>query len=105
MSTGRPNQFREQDGHILAHPHAQDQWDRRAPDAFEGFPVRSAWADGVPVTTPKTDATNYCRAHPPSRMLVIARWGFIQTVVPIWQLGERAQEDVWDQVRTMESRR
>jgi hypothetical protein len=38
-------------------------------------------------------------------MLVIARWGFIQTVVPIWQLGERAQEDVWDQVRTMESRR
>ncbi|MFD1515147.1 hypothetical protein [Halomarina rubra] len=99
MSVTRPNQFRQQDGHVLSDGHAQYRWDCRTRERWTGYPVRVAWREAIPVVTPKTNGIAYCRLHERSRMVLVARWGFLKTVVPLWDFTERARERIWRQVR------
>lgn len=92
----QPGTFRRQDGQILTapgphrQPHPQWRWNIRADDEWAGYNVRAAWREAVPVSI-AVSGDAYARYHAESRMLLIARYGVIQTVLHIVEdcSGER----------------
>lgn len=96
MAARQHGAFRQADGQAVAGTHPQDQWNSRAPPGWADYPVRSAWVEGRPVDVPFK--TGYARYHLPSGMLLIARWGFIRTTIPLQDRTEGEQQLVREQV-------
>lgn len=82
----RRNAFVRQDGQVLAparpdlQPHAQVQWDARAPDEWEGYSVRAAWREAE--DRGQVGRGKYVRFHRESGMLLLAKWGFLTSALP-----------------------
>lgn len=102
-------QFRAQDGHLTWSPgegrdsHAQHRWRARAPAEFEDMDVRVAWREGVPVDFPQMESErSYARYHQESEMVLIAEFGFIETVVNLFDdAPEHATAAVLEQINAM----
>lgn len=71
--------YREQDHQIVRREHAQKRWDKRCPDGWEGYPVRMAWREADPVWEA---GGGYARRHDPTGLVLIANYGFLETVAP-----------------------
>lgn len=61
--------------------HVQYRWDQRAPDAWEGYPVRAAYREADTVAA-WSGSSSVVRDHEPSGMRLISRWGFLVTCFP-----------------------
>lgn len=102
-------QFRDQDGHLLWSPgegrdsHAQHRWRARAPDDHEEMDVRVAWREAVPVDFSQMESErSYARYHEESGMVLIAEFGFIVTVVNLFDdAPEHATTAVLEQIEAM----
>lgn len=71
--------FRQQDHQILRRSHAQERWDTRCPAGWEGYSVRAAWREADPVWEA---GGGYARRHDPTGLVLIANYGFLETVAP-----------------------
>lgn len=83
MAVQQSGAYRHQDGQILVRgrerSHAQQRWDRRAPDEWVGYPVRAAWREAE--DRGWLGFGTYAREHTESGMLIICDWGFVRTSV------------------------
>lgn len=74
--------YRQQDSVVIAgvpddkDHHAQQQWQRRAPPAWEDYSVRVAWREAEIVFAGPGFVH---RHHEPSGMHLVAEWGCLQT--------------------------
>ncbi|MFC5970031.1 hypothetical protein ACFPYI_01685 [Halomarina salina] len=98
MSMARPNQYREQDGHVMAHPHIQWMWDQRARREWDGYNVRAAWRQAEPVVTPNTSGAAYARLHVEAAMILVAKWGFLTTAIDFHECSRGVQAQIVDQL-------
>lgn len=96
MATSPDGAYRRQDYQILGGPHPQEQWDPRAPDGWEGYPVRVAWREAADVHVPGMEG--YCRFHTASGMVLASKWGFHATAVPLDWHAPGEQRIVYDQL-------
>ena len=69
----------ECNGHERTHPGRQ--WDRRCPDGWEGYPLRVAWREAVPVAQP-AGPMKTARVHVATELLLLAKLGAIVTAYP-----------------------
>lgn len=92
----RSGEYRHQDYQILGGPHPQRRWDRRAPEDWRGYSVRSAWREAVDVDVPWLHG--YCRVHVPSQMALACENGFFKTAIPLSDRDPREQRIVYEQL-------
>jgi hypothetical protein len=71
--------YRQQDHQIVRRGHAQDRWDERCPPGWEGYGVRAAWREAEPVWEA---GGGYARLHQETGLVLIANYGFLETVAP-----------------------
>lgn len=80
----QPGAFREQDGQVLTapgpekRPHPEYRWDTRIDRS--DWTVRAAWRAGDPLDWP---GAAYARVHDPTETIIVAEWGFLQTVIRV----------------------
>jgi len=97
----RGGAWKQQDGLPLrgaynrGRSHPQRQWDHRCPESWEEYSVRVAWREAVTPTTCSVDGDEKtARVHVETGLLLIARHGFITTVVPAhWERFELPTQD------------
>lgn len=95
--------YRRQDGHAVftpapgVEPHPQQRLPQRAPE-YSREDVRVLWGEAEPVDYPDVDNEGYARYHAASDLLLIAEYGFIQTVIELTDRDENIQEYVRRQV-------
>lgn len=97
----QPNAYRESDGQVLddyGRTHAQNAWDRRTDDEWEGYSVRAAWREAEPVEYRYIKGRAYARYHSEADVILVACLGFLRTVIPLWQQPEAEQQHVREQV-------
>jgi hypothetical protein len=88
-------EFRQQDGQIVVAPqhgdtaHVEAQWRQRRPAGFEAVTAREAWREGVPVDI-RTGEGGAARLHPPTQMVLVSQFGFLQTAAPASWFAEVA---------------
>lgn len=74
--------YRLQDGQVLdapgpdKRPHAEYRWDERI--GASEWTVRAAWRAGDAIAWP---GEGYARYHHPTDTVIVAAWGFLQTVI------------------------
>ncbi|SEO73165.1 hypothetical protein SAMN05216388_1017135 [Halorientalis persicus] len=80
----QPGAFREQDGQALQvdhpghEPHIEWRWDERI--GTSEWTVRAAYRDGDVLDWP---GAAYARYHEPTGTIIVAEWGFLQTVIRV----------------------
>jgi len=96
--------YRRQDGHAVftpapgVEPHPQQRLPERAPPEYSREDVRVLWGEAEPVRYPDVDNEGYARYHAGADLLLIAEYGFIQTVIELTDRDENIQEYVRRQV-------
>lgn len=89
----QPGAFRQQDGQCLAvdhpghEPHAAWRWDERI--GASEWTVRAAYRDGEALDWP---GAGYARNHEPTGTIIVAEWGFLQTVIHVDEAGRPATQ-------------
>lgn len=95
VSNSPAGAFKQQDGHIVRGVHPLSQWQARAPEDWdEETNLRSIWREARPVDFPPAAGHAYARVHGPSGMVLIAEFGFVQTVVRLEDYGEDVRRHV-----------
>lgn len=89
--------YREVDWQIVKR-HARERWDHRAPDHLEGANLRAMWREATPVDFPSRRPSNYTRYHRQSGMVLVANYGFLDTVIPLVDRPQTTQEYVKQQL-------
>ena len=99
LPDGRAQAWKTQDGmrlrgecrgHERTHPGRQ--WDRRCPEGWEGYPLRVAWREAVPVAHP-SDPETTARVHVATELLLLAKLGAIVTAFPAAWEGVDVEDD------------
>lgn len=95
MSAGRPNAYRQADTQIVI-PHARHAWNTRT--QRPGYNLRLAWREAQPIEYPSARATSYARYHDGEDVVLIARLGFLRTVIDLDDRPDHEQQRVYQQL-------
>ncbi|GAA3882858.1 hypothetical protein [Haloarcula argentinensis] len=71
-------QYQHQDSQIVRKSHPREMWDQRCDPEWEGANLRAMWREAETVVYAGLEESYY-RYHEASGMMLVARWGMIQT--------------------------
>ncbi|MFC7202821.1 hypothetical protein ACFQJC_04790 [Haloferax namakaokahaiae] len=100
-------QFRHQDGVVLwrTRPKSLSHPEFRLRQRGRGWSdanIRALWREGVPIRS-KEDHGRIYRYHEESDLLLIAHYGCLQTVIPLWERPDHEQAQIRKEAREMQS--